>query len=386
MRIVHTLPAPVDEENARAPDELRNLANEGLGRRLAANKFGYAAGNPAAAKAQLDWELARITFSGRASQFLLLRDIIMRAGQLGIPVSPGYGRLGNSVLAFALGLCEPDPYAYGLVIERSSHIFHGAFGINVSADRCHELIRHVKDNSGADGGCRTVELVELPALDLMQGVADRVGLAGGADLWGKLPPDDAKTYELLGGAETEGVYQLESEPARRCLRGWNPQAFNDLLVLTTLNRYWTEELIPEVIARARGAGSGACADPIMKSVTAESFGFLIWQEQVVRALTELAGFDGDKGDRVWRVLCGKRPGEIKEARDLFVSGCMQLKGAPEHRAQSVWDELEKYSVYAVSKAHAVAHALLTYRMAYLKAHWPCEFEKAVRGLRKGGPQ
>ena len=165
-----------------------------------------------------------------------------------------------------------------------------------------------------------------------------------------------------------------------CLRGTSPR----LDSLDPLRPLCPMASDASAIARARGAGFAACADPILEPVTEESFGFLIWQEQVVRALTEQTGFDGDNGDRVRRILCRKRPGEIEEARDLFVSGCMQLKGVPEHRAQAVWHELEKNSTYAISKVHVVAHRLLTHRMAYLKAHWPCEFEKAVGETRHEG--
>lgn len=365
MRIVHTLPAPADSGKGRVQEALRRLAVDGLTRRGICQE---------PARAQLDWELQRLTDSGRASQYLMLRDIILRARDQGIPVSPGYGRMGNSVLAYALGLCEPDPYAYGLVFPKSTHIYGGGFGINVSAERAYELIGYVKSEYMVDDHGNAVDLVELPALDLMQAVVERVGLVGDQRFWASVRLDDLKTFKLLGDGDTDGVYQLDTEAAKNHLREWRPATFTDLLVLATLNCYGTEELIPEVIERARDKTNGSCREPLLSAVTAESYGLLIWQEQIIRVLIELAGYDGGMGDGVRRALRRKRPDENEVARVRFVADCASHRGLPEPRAQSVWEELDKYAVCAMSKAHIVAHGLLTYRMAYLKARWRGPFE------------
>ncbi|GEM_PF-2198992 len=370
MRIVHKLPAPVDVQDGKVPDSLRRLAEEGLGRKT-----------PGAvsetAKAQLEWELQWITRTGRVGQHLMLRDILMKAKDLGIPVSPGFGRVGNSVLAYALGLCEPDPYAYGLVIAESSHIFLGGFGINVSADRVHELINYVKAQYAVDDSYRMLDLIELPALDLMQAVVERACVPGDHGFWSSVPLDDPETYKLLGAGDTDGVYQLNTDDAKKYLRAWRPATFTDLLVLTTLNWCVSEALIPEVIERAHGMGSVPYSDPLLATVTAESYGFLIWQEQVIGALTALAGFDGDSADRVRRILCKRSKVDVVEAQDRFISACVSRMNVPEDRAQAVWLELDINSVKTRSKAHAVAHGLLTYRMAYLKAHWRKAFDAAL---------
>lgn len=272
MRIVHTLPAPEDVENGPGMESVRRLAMDGLAR------YGAVAYRESAG-VQLDWELQRITGSGRVSQFLMLRDIILRAKDQGIPVSPGYGRLGNSVLAFALGLCEPDPYAYGLVIERSPHIFYGTFGINVSAARCQELIDFVKTAYVVDDSARTIELVERPALDLMQGVVERAGLPVDTGFWESVLLNDCETFQMLGDGDTDGVYQLDSAAAKTYLHEWRPTTFTELYVLTALNRFGVEELIPEVAARARGKVAWTCREQLLTPFTADSCGFVIWQEQ-----------------------------------------------------------------------------------------------------------
>jgi DNA polymerase III alpha subunit len=370
MSIVHKLPTPVDDQAGKVPDSFRHLAEEGLGLKTPGAVSE-------AAKAQLAWELQYITRNNRVGQHLMLRDILMKAKDLGIPVSPGFGRVGNSVLAYALGLCEPDPYAYGLVIAESSHIFLGGFGINVSADRAHELITYVKAAYAVEDSIRTLDLIELPALDLMQAVLERACAPCDHGFWSSVPLDDPETYKLLGAGDTDGVYQLDTDDAKKYLREWRPATFTDLLVLTTVNRYGTEALIPEIIARAHGKGTAPYSDPLLATVTAESYGFLIWQEQVIGALTALAGFDGDSADRVRRILCKRMAGPVVEAQDRFISACVSRMNVPEDRAHAVWFELDINSAKARSKAHAVAHGLLTYRMAYLKAHWRKAFDAAL---------
>jgi DNA polymerase III alpha subunit len=370
MSIVHKLPTPVDDQAGKVPDSFRHLAEEGLGLKTPGAVSE-------AAKAQLAWELQYITRNNRVGQHLMLRDILMKAKDLDIPVSPGFGRVGNSVLAYALGLCEPDPYAYGLVIAESSHIFLGGFGINVSADRAHELITYVKAAYAVEDSIRTLDLIELPALDLMQAVLERACAPSDHGFWSSVPLDDPETYKLLGAGDTDGVYQLDTDDAKKYLREWRPATFTDLLVLTTVNRYGTEALIPEIIARAHGKGTAPYSDPLLATVTAESYGFLIWQEQVIGALTALAGFDGDSADRVRRILCKRMAGPVVEAQDRFISACVSRMNVPEDRAHAVWFELDINSAKARSKAHAVAHGLLTYRMAYLKAHWRKAFDAAL---------
>jgi DNA polymerase III alpha subunit len=370
MSIVHKLPTPVDDQAGKVPDSFRHLAEEGLGLKTPGAVSE-------AAKAQLAWELQYITRNNRVGQHLMLRDILMKAKDLGIPVSPGFGRVGNSVLAYALGLCEPDPYTYGLVIAEFSNFFHGVFGINVSADRAHELINYVKTQYAVDDSYRTLDLIELPALDLLQAVVERACVPGDHGFWSSVPLDDPETYKLLGAGDTDGVYQLDTDAAKKYLRAWQPATLTDLLVLTTVNRYGTEALIPEVIERAHGKGSVPYSDPLLATVTAESYGFLIWQEQVIGALTALAGFDGDSADRVRQILCKRMAGPVVEAQDRFISACVSRMNVPEDRAQAVWLELDIYSAKARSKAHAVAHGLLTYRMAYLKAHWRKAFDAAL---------
>jgi DNA polymerase III alpha subunit len=370
MSIVHKLPTPVDDQAGKVPDSFRHLAEEGLGLKTPGAVSEIA-------KTQLAWELQYITRNNRVGQHLMLRDILMKAKDLGIPVSPGFGRVGNSVLAYALGLCEPDPYAYGLVIAESSHIFLGGFGINVSADRAHELITYVKAQYAIDDSYRTLDLIELPTLDLLQAVVEGACVPGDHGFWSSVPLDDPETYKLLGDGDTDGVYQLDTDAAKKYLRAWRPANLTDLLVLTTVNRYGTEALIPEIIARAQGKGTAPYSDPLLATVTAESYGFLIWQEQVIGALTTLTGFDGDSADSVRRILCQRKAGPVVEAQDRFISACVSRMNVPEDRAQAVWLELDRHSVTTFSKAHAVAHGLLTYRMAYLKAHWRKAFDAAL---------
>ncbi|MEI7903765.1 MAG: hypothetical protein WCK89_26295, partial [bacterium] len=301
----------------------------------------------------------------------------------GIPVSPGYGRMGNSLLAYALGIAKPDPYRYGLIIERSPHIFYGTFGINVSADRCGELISFVKRTWDVNDSCRTLDLVELSALDLMQGVLDRISPETDAGrFWEAIPPDDADTFGLLGRGDTDGVYQLDSETAKGRLRDWRPASLDDLFLFIATSCFGAEELFSLALARRNGDSPGPRVEPLLESVTGATLGIAVYQEQVIRVAMEAAGYGGEDGDLLRRILSKKRPGELERERVKFIGGCLAKSGMPEARACALFDQLERFASYSVIKAHVVAHGLLTYRMAYLKAHYPLEFEaQRKKGLR-----
>ena len=385
MRIVHKLPAPTDEENAQAHEDLRKLASEGLGRLLAADKGFFAARSAAEVMAQLDWEIEWVVRNRMASKYLLLRDIILHAEQNGIPVSVGYERMGNTLLAYTiLGISKLNPYRYDLVIDRSSH-FISELGICVSADRCGELIRYVKDTYDYDGNTCTLDLVELPALDLLQGVLNRVKHKCDAELfWESVSLDDKDTFDLLGRGDTEGVYQLGSEEARRGLRDWSPASLNELVDFIALNRIEPWGLISQALIRRKGGNAVPRVDQIFASLTDDTYGILIYQEQLIRAIMVLAGYSGDESAHLRRIMCGKLLSKVEEACGKFIGCCMIKSGVTEDRARALFYHLEAHSAYTTNKAYYVEHGLLTYRMAYLKAHWRDEFEAEARCRNKKG--
>ena len=158
----------------------------------------------------------------------------------------------------------------------------------------------------------------------MQGIVERAGVVNDPGGWSAVPLDDPATYCLLGNGDTDGVYQLGTDEAKAHLRAWRPSCFTDLLVLTTVNRYGTEDLIPRITARAHGKESTPATDPLFAAVTEASYGSLVWQEQFMRLLMELAGFDGNTADHVRRILCKKHAALVAEAEQRFVAACWPM--------------------------------------------------------------
>ena len=382
MSITHSFSPPEDTKKSSEKAALVELAHEGLSRR-----YRFDTSNPQTDAERerirrLEWEVKSVVMSGKINQFLMMRDIIRYAARNGIPVSPGYGPSAGSLLAYSLGITKVDPYRYDLIAEGSSFL-GSTLGINISADRCEQVIRYVKKQYSIGDNCRPVELVEMPVLDSMQDLVDRIGRGNGVapDL-DSITLDDKETFELLRRGDTVGVYQLETKAARRYLQGWSPVSLSDIFALTTLGRPGSEDIIPLIIGRRRGENPVTFYHPLLEPVTAETYGFIIYREQLIRAAHVLAGYSSDQGDLLLMILCRKRPCQLAEKRLRFAEACGRVNGIPLAQANELFDMLDRFSGYTLRKAHAAAHGKLTYQMAYLKAHYPAEFATGIKQTKR----
>lgn len=372
MPIRHTITPPKD--TSMQSQFLKTCAREGVHQR-----FGVTLSNPQTESEKkicrrLDQEVKSVVGCGRVNQFLMLRDIVSYANSHDIPISPGYGITPGSLLAYALNISKVDPYGYDLIHE-GSRFLSATFGINISARRCDEIICYLKKQDRPDYDASPVELVEMPVLDVVQDmlilIRKNSGIAIDLD---NIPLDDKATYELLRQGNTLGVYQLESKAARRYLQEWAPTCMSDIFALTALNRYGAENLIPLVIASKNKDAPVSFYHPMLEPVTMETYGIVIYQDQVTRAAKLLAGYTSEQGEKLRSVLGAKHADKVAEEQLNFVNACDRVNGIAPHQAKLLFDVLEGCAVYAFPKPHAVAHGLLTYQMAYLKTHFRAEFE------------
>ncbi len=188
-----------------------------------------------------------------------------------------------------------------------------------------------------------------------------------------LPLDDAKTYDLLNKANTLGIFQLESGGMRDLCRKFQISSVEHITALVALYRPGPMELIPEFIRRRHGEIEIKYEHPLLEPIARETYGILIYQEQVMQAAQVLAGYTLGSADLLRRAMGKKKVEEMQKQRETFVKGCHEKNNIPKAKANQIFDLLEKFAGYGFNKSHAAAYAVVAYQTAYLKANYPVEF-------------
>jgi DNA polymerase III subunit alpha len=192
----------------------------------------------------------------------------------------------------------------------------------------------------------------------------------------RLPLDDARTYEMLSEAKTFGVFQLESSGMRDALRGLRPEQLEDLIAMVSLYRPGPMELIPDFIQRKHGRSKITYEHPAMEKFTRETYGIMVYQEQIMQIASEMGGFTMGEADILRRAM-GKKDRELMaKQREKFLGGCRE-RGTSAAKAERVWELMEKFAGYGFNKSHAAAYGLVAYQTAYFKANYPVEFMAAL---------
>ncbi len=198
-----------------------------------------------------------------------------------------------------------------------------------------------------------------------------------------LPLDDPKTYEPMKRGETVGVFQVESAGMRKALCEMQADRFEDIIALVALYRPGPMANIPVYCERKLGRDAGNEADwyphPTLEPMLKETFGIIVYQEQVMEIAKVLAGYTLGEADMLRRAMGKKIRSEMDAQRERFVRGCIE-RGLSEAKANEIFDLLAKFADYGFNKSHAAAYALLTYQTAYLKANYPVEFLAAAMTL------
>src|SRR5215510_8357180 len=197
-----------------------------------------------------------------------------------------------------------------------------------------------------------------------------------------IPLDDKNTYELLACAEAVGVFQLESAGMRRALLDMRPDRFEDIIALVALYRPGPMANIPTYCARKHGIEQPDYIHPKLEPILRETFGVIIYQEQVMQAAQILAGFTLLEADLLRRAMGKKIRKEMQAQRERFVSGAVE-RGVDRYQADAIFDLLERFAEYGFNKSHAAAYALVAYQTAYMKANYPVEFLAASMTLDMG---
>ncbi|MBO0735673.1 MAG: DNA polymerase III subunit alpha, partial [Alphaproteobacteria bacterium] len=197
-----------------------------------------------------------------------------------------------------------------------------------------------------------------------------------------LPLHDPRAYELLARGDTVGVFQLEGAGVRDMMKKLRPDRFEDIIATVSLYRPGPMENIPRYIAVKHGEETADYLHPALEEILRETYGIMIYQEQVMQIAQVLAGYSLGSADLLRRAMGKKIPAEMEAQRQLFIEGAA-ARGVDPALADHIFDQMAKFAGYGFNKSHAAAYALVAYQTAYLKANYPVEFLAALMTLDLG---
>lgn len=220
-------------------------------------------------------------------------------------------------------------------------------------------------------GLVKMDFLGLRTLTIVQKTVELVRTNHGIDIDPlQIPLDDSATYELLGRGDTMAVFQLESDGMRELLRKLRPDKFEHLIALVALYRPGPMRYADDFCAGRHGRPV-QYPHPKLKPILEETYGVILYQEQVMRIASELAGFSMPQAEIIMRAMAKKQHDKMREMHPAFIEGCVR-NGVSRDVAQALWKRMESFSDYGFNKSHSAAYALVAYWTAYLKAHYPAE--------------
>ncbi len=245
-------------------------------------------------------------------------------------------------------------------------------------DESGTLVTQYAMNPVGELGLLKMDFLGLKTLTVIRNTCEMVQRSQGITVdIDHLPLDDKKTYDLLNRAETLGVFQLESGGMRDLCKKFQISSVEHITALVALYRPGPMDLIPDFIKRRHGEIKVEYEHPLLEQISKETYGILIYQEQVMQATQLLAGYTLGGADLLRRAMGKKKVEEMQQQRETFVKGCHEKNNIPKTKANQIFDLLEKFAGYGFNKSHAAAYAIVAYQTAYLKANYPVEFYCAM---------
>src|SRR6266480_1190408 len=185
--------------------------------------------------------------------------------------------------------------------------------------------------------------------------------------------DDPAAFALYNRGETIGLFQMESGGMTSLSKQFDVKKLDDIIALIALYRPGPMELIPEYVKAKKGITPIKYLHPLLEDICADTYGVMIYQEQVMAAASRLAGYSLAQGDLLRRAMGKKDKEKMAKERKNFIEGCARTNKIPEKKANAIFDLLEKFAGYGFNKSHSAAYGVISYQTAYLKAHYPVEF-------------
>jgi DNA polymerase-3 subunit alpha len=245
------------------------------------------------------------------------------------------------------------------------------------AERQYKIVTQYSMGPIEEIGLLKMDFLGLRNLDVIEDAIEIVSRSRGVEIdMGAIPMDDARTFEMLAGGDSTGVFQFESEGMRDALRKVKPTEFADLVALGALYRPGAMAYIPTYAKGKRNPETVTYPDERMRAITEETYGCVIYQEQLMAIAREMAGFSGAEADDLRKAVGKKKRDLMATMKDKFMKGLAE-SGTEPKVAADLWKLNEAAADYSFNKSHAACYGLISYRTAYLKANFPAEYMAAV---------
>jgi DNA polymerase-3 subunit alpha len=271
-----------------------------------------------------------------------------------------------------------------------------AAGVVIAADPLDELVPLQRNNDGQvitqyfmedveSMGLLKMDFLGLKNLTMIQKTLDLVQQSSGERLDpDALPAEDPQTYSLLARGDLEGIFQLESSGMRQIVRDLKPSSLEDISSILALYRPGPLDagLIPKFINRKHGRERIDVAHAKLEPILQETYGIMVYQEQIMKIAQDLAGYSLGEADLLRRAMGKKKKSEMEKHQSLFVTGATE-RGVEAKVAEALFEQMVLFAEYCFNKSHSTAYGAVTYQTAYLKAHYPVAYMAALLTVNAG---
>jgi len=236
-------------------------------------------------------------------------------------------------------------------------------------------------------GLLKIDFLGLSTLTIMRHACELIRQRHNVDLnLNNIPTDDPAIYDLLSQGDVMGVFQVEGQGMRRVLMKMQPSQFDHIIATISLFRPGPMEHIDDYINCMHGHKPVEYRHPSLEPILRETYGVCVYQEQIIRILTDIAGYSAPEADLVRRAVGKKKKAALLNHRASFVEGAIKHGGLPQEAAEAIFNDIEYFARYGFNKAHAADYAVLTCQTAYLKAKYPVEYMAALLSVERNNTE
>jgi len=271
-----------------------------------------------------------------------------------------------------------------------------AAGVVISSDRLDKLVPLQRNNDGQiitqysmddieSLGLLKMDFLGLKNLTMLNKTVSLIESSMGKKInLDTLPENDIKTFNLIGRGDLEGIFQLESSGMKQVVKDFKPNSLEDISSILALYRPGPLDagLIPKFIKRKNGSEKIDFPHPFIESILTETYGIMVYQEQIMKIAQELAGYSLGDADLLRRAMGKKKVSEMVKHRGIFIEGSIK-KGVDKKIANDLFDQMVLFAEYCFNKSHSTAYGAVTYQTAFLKAHFPVAYMAALLSVNSG---
>jgi DNA polymerase-3 subunit alpha len=252
--------------------------------------------------------------------------------------------------------------------------------------RGEELITQYPMDVLEDIGLLKIDFLGLSTLTIMRRAVELINARHGTAFHlDNIPTEDARAFGLLSSGDVTGLFQVEGAGMRQVLRKLRPSVFGDVVAVISLYRPGPMQFIDRYVARKHGDEMVEHVDASLEPILRETYGIIVYQEQIIRIATDIAGYTSAEADLMRRAVGKKKEKELKKQRSKFIRGAVE-RGMPKNKASEIFAAIEYFANYGFNKAHAAAYAVITCQTAYLKAYYPVEYMTALLSVERNNAE